>query len=66
MGNDICIAIREFFSNGQLLKEVNATIITLLPKVTTPDQITYFRPISCCNFIYKSISKIISDRLLDG
>lgn len=46
-----------------LLKELNSTIISLLPKVTTPLKVTDYRPISCCNVLYKCISKIITNRM---
>ncbi|GJX41721.1 putative RNA-directed DNA polymerase [Tanacetum coccineum] len=36
VGNDVCSAVREFFDNGQLLKEVNHTFLALIPKVSTP------------------------------
>jgi hypothetical protein len=47
-----------------LLKEVNATIITLVPKKINPSSMGDFRPISCCNVIYKCITKILSNRML--
>jgi hypothetical protein len=47
-----------------LLKEVNATIITLAPKKINPSSMGDFRPISCCNVIYKCITKILSNRML--
>lgn len=58
VGKDVCDVVHDFFINGQLLKEINASIISLIPKVTPPDTITDFRPISCCNVIYKCISKL--------
>ncbi|XP_019230666.1 PREDICTED: uncharacterized protein LOC109211574 [Nicotiana attenuata] len=36
IGEDIITAVMQFFENGQLLKEINCTIITLVPKVPTP------------------------------
>ncbi|GKC45282.1 hypothetical protein Tco_1063004, partial [Tanacetum coccineum] len=63
---DICKAIKEFFTNGILLKELNHTIIALIPKVATPLRINDYRPISCCNVLFKCISKIISNRLKDS
>nr|GEY28408.1 hypothetical protein [Tanacetum cinerariifolium] len=32
LGSDICSAVRDFFSNSQLLKEINHTFIALIPK----------------------------------
>ncbi|GKA63930.1 sodium/hydrogen exchanger 6 [Tanacetum coccineum] len=55
-----------FFVNSKLLKELNHTIISLIPKVTTPARINDYRPISCCNVLYKCISKIIVNRNKEG
>ncbi|XP_052627262.1 uncharacterized protein LOC128133760 [Lactuca sativa] len=63
VGNDFCQAVKEFFCNGQLLKEVNATVIALIPKIDTPGKVSDYRPISCCSVIYKCISKIIVGRI---
>ncbi|KAK4384699.1 hypothetical protein Sango_3033900 [Sesamum angolense] len=45
--------------DGKLLKQVTASVLTLIPKVRTPHSVADFRPISCCNVIYKVISKIL-------
>lgn len=66
IGSDVTTAIQEFFVKGKLLHELNNTIISLIPKVPTPIKITDYRPISCCNVLYKCISKILSDRLKAG
>nr|GEV46804.1 RNA-directed DNA polymerase, eukaryota, reverse transcriptase zinc-binding domain protein [Tanacetum cinerariifolium] len=34
IGDDVCKAVNEFFSKGKLLGELNATLITLVPKST--------------------------------
>lgn len=49
-----------------MLKELNNTVIALLPKASSPNFITDYRPISCCNILYKCISKIISNRIQVG
>ncbi|KAK4383791.1 Retrovirus-related Pol polyprotein from type-2 retrotransposable element R2DM [Sesamum angolense] len=59
VGEEISKAIMDFFTTGRLLKQVNATLLTLIPKVRTPHLVADFRPISCCNVIYKVISKIL-------
>ncbi|GKB40141.1 ribonuclease H-like domain-containing protein [Tanacetum coccineum] len=66
IGNDVCNAIHDFFDNGQILKEINHTFLSLILKVTTPLKVTDYHPISCCNVIYKCISKILTNRIMEG
>ncbi|GJV15630.1 putative RNA-directed DNA polymerase [Tanacetum coccineum] len=63
VGTEVIKAIREFFINGKLLKELNHTIIALIPKVKTPSKVNDYRPISCCNVLFKCISKVIANRM---
>ncbi|GKE17864.1 RNA-directed DNA polymerase, eukaryota, reverse transcriptase zinc-binding domain protein [Tanacetum coccineum] len=63
VGKDICNSIMEFFSTGKILGEINATIISLVPKLPTPFKVLDFKPIACCNVVYKCISKILTGRI---
>ncbi|KAJ0864233.1 putative RNA-directed DNA polymerase [Helianthus annuus] len=66
VGGEVTKAVLDFFSNGQILKQINHTILALVPKVETPNTVLDYRPISCCNVLYKCISKIITDRIKGG
>ncbi|KAL2897478.1 LINE-1 retrotransposable element ORF2 protein [Bienertia sinuspersici] len=63
IGEDLCKAIRDFFTHGKMLKQINCTKLTLIPKVPNPQSVSEFRPIACCNTIYKVITKLICTRL---
>ncbi|KAJ9561524.1 hypothetical protein OSB04_006684 [Centaurea solstitialis] len=69
VGKDVTVAIHNFFYRGRLAKELNHTLICLLPKVPNATSVSDFRPISCCSALYKCISKVIVNRMkpfLDG
>ncbi|KAL2247993.1 UNVERIFIED_CONTAM: hypothetical protein Sindi_2651600 [Sesamum indicum] len=51
------------YSSGRILKQINTTLLALIPKVHSPTTVGDFRPISCCNVLYKIIAKLIVQRL---
>ncbi|GJZ15237.1 sodium/hydrogen exchanger 6 [Tanacetum coccineum] len=57
--DDFTFAIRDFFANGKLLREVNPTIIALIPKVTIPSRINDYRPISCCSLFLNALVRLL-------
>ena len=63
VGNDIIKAVTSFFLRGFMPKEVNNSLIVLIPKITNPTSVNHFRPISLCNVVYKIISKILVSKL---
>ncbi|KAL2231088.1 UNVERIFIED_CONTAM: putative mitochondrial protein [Sesamum indicum] len=63
VGQEITKAVLDFFSTGKLLKQINSTILTVIPKVHSPTSVADFRPISCCNVLYKIIAKLIVQKL---
>ncbi|KAL2226576.1 UNVERIFIED_CONTAM: putative mitochondrial protein [Sesamum indicum] len=63
VGTEVTRAILNFFTTGKLLKQVNSTLLALIPKVHNPMTVGDFRPISCCNVLYKIIAKLLVQRL---
>lgn len=63
IGSLFVSAVQEFFHSEQLLKQLNATTLALVPKIPQPVKVTDYRPIACCNTVYKCVSKILANRL---
>ena len=63
IGQDFITAIQSFFLFGFLPSGINATILSLIPKTENAEKMKDFRPIACCNLLYKVISKVLANRL---
>ena len=49
--------------SASILKALNSTMITLIPKENEATTLDNYRPIALCNVVYKIISKVIANRL---
>lgn len=55
---DLLKAVHYVLDTGVMSRYINATTLALIPKCKNPSFILDFRPISCCDTIYKCISKL--------
>ena len=63
MQNDIWEVVEDSHKNYTILKSLNSTFIALIPKEEVACSLTKFCPIALCNALYKSISKVMENRL---
>ncbi|KAL0295720.1 UNVERIFIED_CONTAM: hypothetical protein Sangu_3187900 [Sesamum angustifolium] len=71
VGEDVCHAVMEFFNHGRLLKQLNATLITLIPKVQMPTKLVLEKLIDNCQNAFvpgRSIADnvLLAQELLSG
>lgn len=52
--------VSQCFLHPENIKELNNTLITLIPKCDNPSSVTQFWPISLCNVAYKVITKVLT------
>ncbi|GAA0185150.1 hypothetical protein LIER_32438 [Lithospermum erythrorhizon] len=62
VGDTLIKSTLNFLNNGHILKKINNTFITLIPKIPRPNLIKEFRPISLCNVAYKIAFKVLVNR----
>jgi hypothetical protein len=59
----VMAAVLGFLNGGDILEEVNKTLLVLIPKVSNPQDLSQYRPTSLCNVLYKLCSKTMANRL---
>lgn len=60
VGGHVTTTGTNIFEHERLLLEANNTIISLVPKKANPTMLLDFRQISCCNTVYKRISRLLA------
>nr|GFA22687.1 RNA-directed DNA polymerase, eukaryota [Tanacetum cinerariifolium] len=63
VGEDVILAVKEFFSSGVIPNGCNSSFIALIPKVMDAKLINDFRPISLVGCQYKIIGKILANHI---
>jgi hypothetical protein len=63
VGSDLLELVEDSRQHGKILRALNSTFLTLIPKASHPTSFGDFRPIALCNLCYKLISKIIANRI---
>lgn len=63
LGKEVIQAVQQFFATGELPQEVNQALLVLLPKYENASCVKEYRPIACCTVLYKTISKVLANRM---
>nr|KAJ0186457.1 hypothetical protein LSAT_V11C900469030 [Lactuca sativa] len=63
IGSDFYFALKHFEATRCIEKGCNSSFISLVPKIQDSITISDFRPISLIGYLYKTISKVLAERL---
>lgn len=63
VGESVKSKVKKIFANHKIPDHLNQTLIALIPKQLGPETISHFKPISLCNTVYKTVSKILVQRI---
>lgn len=60
---EIWVVVNEFFETKRIPKGFTSYFVALIPKISNPQVLSDFRPISPMDCLYKIISKLLANRL---
>lgn len=63
MGENVLRFCYEMINGSRSVREVNETIIVLIPKMPNSKDMTQFRPVCLCRVLYKIVAKVWANRL---
>lgn len=63
VGVDVVCTVPLFLSSGCVLRQLNYTLVSFIPKVPKPQNMSQLRPIALCNVLYKIDAKVVVNRL---
>lgn len=63
VGNQVVKLVQNFFNFGIDLYSINEIGLVLISKINNSELAYHFRPIGLCNFRYKVISKVMTNRM---
>lgn len=63
VGTDVVQFCKNYMCTGELPGGINATLVCLIPKTKTPQEMKDLRPISLCNVLIRILSKVLANRL---
>lgn len=63
VGPSVCCFIKNIFASKHVLEGVNKTLVILIPKTDNPLNLKMYRPISLCNVVNKTMTKLAGNRL---
>jgi hypothetical protein len=63
MKEEVRIMFDQFHGNEKLPKAMLAYFVALIPKITSPLELKYYRPISLLGCLYKLLAKVLARRL---
>jgi hypothetical protein len=60
---NVTAAVLSVLNSRKILRKINLTHISLIPKKKNLERMSEYRPISLCNVVYKIILKVLANRL---